>query len=231
MRSQRLSQSRASLESGVRSQESLAPPLHRNGEGAGGWGRSGAVLVLTLVLLVACQPKSSLPVLFQAPDWSLTDQTGRPFASSNLAGRVVLADFVYTTCTDVCPLLSGSFSTVRDQLRQAGLLSDKAVLVSFTVDPDHDTPDVLNEYGGRFGAVPAEWRFLTGDRATLEDLLLAGFKLGRPQIGARRADGSTELVHTSRVALIDQRGQIRALYDGDTLDPSAVVEEIRRLAS
>jgi protein SCO1/2 len=143
----------------------------------------------------------------------------------------VLADFIYTTCTDVCPLLSGAFSDIRNQLRQAKLLGDKAVLVSFTVDPDHDTPDVLDVYGGRFGAVPAEWRFLTGDRDTLEDLLLAGFKLGRPQIGAQRADGSTELVHTSRVVLIDQRGQVRALYDGDTLDPAAVVQDIHRLAS
>ncbi len=188
------------------------------------------MFAVVLAVLVACKPASSLPVLFPAPEWSLTDQTGRPFASSGLAGRVVLADFIYTTCTDVCPLLSGTFSTVREQLRQAKLLGDKAVLVSFTVDPDHDTPDVLNEYGGRFGAVPAEWRFLTGDRDTLEELLLAGFKLGRPQIGARRADGSTELVHTSRVVLIDPRGQIRALYDGNTLDAAAVVEEMRRLA-
>jgi protein SCO1/2 len=205
------------------------------GEGWGEGKRRGTVAILALAValtfLVACQPKSSLPVLFQAPDWSLTDQTGRPFSSSGLAGRVVLADFIYTTCTDVCPLLSGTFSTVREQLRQSKLLGDKAVLVSFTVDPDHDTPDVLNEYGGRFGATPAEWRFLTGDRATVEDLLLAGFKLGRPQIGPRRADGSTELVHTSRVVLIDPKGQIRALYDGDSLDVSAVVDEIRRLAS
>ena len=96
-------------------------------------------LVAVLALLVACKPSSSLPVLFQAPEWTLTDQSGRPFASSSLNGHVVLADFIYTTCTDVCPLLSGSFSDVRNQLRQAKLLGDKAVLVSFSVDPDHDT--------------------------------------------------------------------------------------------
>ena len=189
------------------------------------------ILAIALILLMACRPASSLPVLFQAPDWSLTDQTGRPFSSSNLGGRVVLADFIYTTCTDVCPLLSGTFSEIRNQLRQAKLLGDRAVLVSFTVDPDHDTPDVLDEYGRRFGAVPTEWRFLTGDRATVEDLLLGGFKLGRPQIGARRADGSTEIVHSNRVALIDPRGQIRALYDGDALNVPAIVEEVRRLAT
>jgi protein SCO1/2 len=190
-----------------------------------------ALLAVLAAMLLACRPASTLPVLFPAPEWSLTDQTGRPFSSSNLTGRVVLADFVYTTCTDVCPLLSGTFSEVRNQLRQARLLGDKAVLLSFSVDPDRDTPPVLDEYGVRFGAVPAEWRFLTGDRETVEELLLGGFKLGRPQIGARRPDGSTEIVHSNRVILIDGRGQVRALYDGSALDVPAVVEEIRRLAS
>jgi len=195
-------------------------------------GALGAVLLsLTVVVLVACRPTSSLPVLYPAPDWSLTDQTGRPFSSSNLAGRVVLADFIYTTCTDVCPLLSGTFSEVRNRLRDQKLLGDKAVIVSFTVDPDHDSPDVLSDYGSRWGAEPANWRFLTGDHQTVEDLLLAGFKLGRPQIGARRPDGSTEIIHSSRVLLIDPKGQVRAIYDGDTLDVPAVIEEMRRLAS
>jgi protein SCO1/2 len=188
-------------------------------------------LTILLAMLVACRPTSTLPVLFPAPEWSLTDQTGRPFSSSNLAGRVVLADFVYTTCTDICPLLSGTFSEVRNQLRETKLLGDKAVLASFSVDPEQDTPDVLAQYGARWGAVPAEWRFLTGDRQSMEELLLAGFRLGRPQIGAKRPDGTTEIVHSNRVLLIDAHGQVRALYDGNTLDVPAVVEEIRRLTS
>lgn len=175
-------------------------------------------------------PTSKLPVLFAAPDFSLTDQDGRPFTSNDLLGRVVLADFIYTTCPDICPLISGSMGQLRDELRRTRLLGNKAVLVSFSVDPDRDTRDVLRVYGSRFGAVPAEWHFLTGDRADVEDLLVAGFKLGRPFRGSR-PDGGTELTHTSRVVLIDPRGQVRALYHGEALDVQSVVADIRRLTA
>ncbi|MFN8632800.1 MAG: SCO family protein [Chloroflexota bacterium] len=189
------------------------------------------LLSLLFVACVACRPSSSLPVLFPAPDWSLTDQTGRPFTSAHLAGKVVLADFVFTTCTDICPLLTATMAQVRDQLKQAKLLGDKAVIVSFTVDPEHDTPDALLSYGERFGATPAEWRFLTGDRQAIDDVLIGGFKVGRPPPMARTPGAEPEIVHTNRFALIDAKGQVRAMYNGDGLDIPAVVEEIRRLAA
>lgn len=211
----------------------LAAPWRRmraTRDGRLGLSSASLVVALLFTVTVACRPTSSLPVLFPAPDFSLTDQDGRPFSASDLAGRVVLADFVYTTCTDICPLISGTVSQVRNELRAANLLGGKVALVSFGVDPDHDTPDVLRTYGGHYGAVSSEWRFLTGDRADVEDLLVIGFKLGRPFRGTR-PDGGTELVHTGRVVLIDARGQVRAFYDGQSLDVQAVVQEIRRLAA
>jgi protein SCO1/2 len=192
--------------------------------------RVAVALSLALAVLVACTPASSLPVLFPAPEWSLTDQNGRPFSSGHLTGKVVLADFVFTTCTDVCPLLTATMAQVRDQLKQAKLLPEKAVIVSFTVDPEHDTPDALLEYGERFGATPGEWRFLTGDRQAIDDLLIGGFKVGRPPPASRSPGAPPEIVHTNRFALIDPKGQVRAMYNGEELDVPAVVEEIRRLA-
>jgi protein SCO1/2 len=203
----------------------------------GGWGRTlrrrWKVLVLTVLLAasVACKPASTLPVLFPAPQFELTDQTGRPFSSSHLTGKVVLANFVFTTCTDICPMLTATMARVRDEVRQAKLLGDKAVIVSFSVDPEHDTPETLATYGERFGATPAEWRFLTGQRQAIDDLLIGGFKVGRPPPAARTPGGTPEIIHTNRFALIDPRGQVRALYSGDDLDVAAVVEEVRRLAS
>jgi protein SCO1/2 len=187
-----------------------------------------AVAVL-LALGVACRPSSNLPVLFPAPEFTLTDQTGRPFSSSHLAGKVVVANFVFTTCTDICPLLTATMAQVRDQLKQAKLLGEKVAIVSFSVDPEHDTPDALRVYGERFGAVPTEWRFLTGDRQAIDDLLIGGFKVGRPPPASRTPGGAPEIIHTNRFALIDSRGQIRALYNGEELDVPAVVEEARRL--
>ena len=189
------------------------------------------VAAVLLVASVACRPASSLPVLYPAPDFNLTDQTGRPFSSAHLAGKVVVADFVFTTCTDICPLLSGTMAQVRDQLKQAKLLGDKAVIVSFSVDPEHDTPDALTTYGERFGATPVEWRFLTGDRQSIDDLLIGGFKVGRPPPAPRTPGGAPEIIHTNRFALIDPRGQVREMLNGEDLDVPALVDEVRRLAA
>ena len=187
-------------------------------------------IVMLLAVGVACRPASTLPVLFPAPQFDLVDQTGRPFSSSHMAGKVVVANFVFTTCTDICPLLTATMAQVRDQLRQAKLLGEKAVIVSFSVDPEHDTPEALTTYGERFGAVPTEWRFLTGQRQAIDDLLIGGFKVGRPPPAARTPGGAPEIIHTNRFALLDPKGQVRALYNGEELNVQAVVDEVRRLA-
>jgi protein SCO1 len=192
------------------------------------------LLALTAVLLVAavvagCRPKSTLPVLWQGPQFALTDQTGRPFSSTELVGKVVVANFIFTTCTDICPLLSGTMAQLRDELRAARLLGDKALLVSFSVDPENDTPAALAEYGARFGADPAEWRFLTGERAQIDELLTVGYKVGAPP-RVPRPGAAPEVVHTNRFVLIDPQGQIRAVPGGDGLEVGKLVEEVRRLA-
>ncbi len=188
------------------------------------------VWALGLAVGVACRPQSSLPQLWQGPDFALTDQTGRPFASSELAGKVMVANFIFTTCTDICPLLTGTMARVRDELRSARLLGDKAMLVSFSVDPEADTPAALAEYGARFGADPAEWKFLTGDRRQIDELLTVGYKVGAPPRIAKPG-GPPEIVHTNRFALVDPRGQVRAVLSGNELDVPQLVEEVRRLAS
>lgn len=185
---------------------------------------------LLLALVVACKPASNLPVLFPAPAFDLIDQTGRPLSSAHLSGRVVIANFIFTTCTDICPLLTATMSEVRDQLKAAQLLGEKVVIVSFSVDPEQDTPDALRIYGERFGAVPTEWRFLTGSRQAIDELLIGGFKVGRPPPAARAPGAAPEIIHSNRVALIDTAWQVRALLNGGELDIPALVGEARRLA-
>ena len=189
------------------------------------------ILIGTLALGTGCRPTaSSLPVLGSAPEFSLVDQQGRPTSSTDLAGKVVVANFVFTTCTDICPALTATMGRVRDELKQARLLDGKAVLVSFSVDPEQDTPEALAEYGERFGADPAHWRFLTGDRGEIDRLLLTGFKVGAPP-PASSVGGRRDVIHTNRFVVIDPRGQIRWYPRGDEIDVGQLVEEVRRLAA
>ena len=84
-----------------------------------------------------------------------TDQTGATFSSQSLAGQVTLLDFVYTHCTDACPLLSATFQQTQRKLADDKLLGSRVMLVSLSVDPQHDTPAVLADYGQQFKADPA----------------------------------------------------------------------------
>ncbi|HET6317847.1 MAG TPA: SCO family protein, partial [Chloroflexota bacterium] len=136
-----------------------------------------AALLLLLLGSVACQPQQPPPEVYgPAPSFALTDQTGAAFSSSDLRGRAVLLDFVYTHCTDACPLLSATFAQTQRKLADAGLLGSKALLVSLSVDPEHDTPPVLAEYGQQFKADASSWRFLTGDWDEVYDVV-TGFKV------------------------------------------------------
>jgi protein SCO1 len=154
---------------------------------------------LLFVLLSACVTSKPLPILAQVPQFALTLQTGQPFDSQSLDGHIWIADFIYTTCDGPCPMMSHQMRGL-----QSSTGSTPAVkLVSFTVDPKHDTPPVLATYAQFFKADPARWYFLTGDLARLNDLGLHGFKLNT-------VDGS--LSHSTRFALVDGRRRIRGFY-------------------
>jgi protein SCO1/2 len=155
--------------------------------------------VFALVLSACVQPKP-LPILGQVPEFQLISETGRPFDSHVLDGHVWVADFVFTTCPGPCPMMSSQMHLVQTQT--ATEMPD-VKLVSFTVDPAHDTPPVLAAYGKHFKQDPARWTFLTGEQARLSDVGLNGFKLNS-------VDGS--LSHSTRFALVDRRRRIRGYY-------------------
>ena len=180
----------------------------------------GSVLLLVLplaLLLGGCGSRSNLPVLGTVPAFTLTDQNGAMFESAaKLDKQVWVADFMFTTCPGPCPLMTSQMHQVQKALESEGIR-----LVSFTVDPEHDTPAVLLEYGQRFKASPGVWHFLTGSRADLNRLSREVFKLGG-------VDGSLE--HSTRFVLIDRRAQIRGYYA--TSEPDAiprVIEDARAL--
>lgn len=143
-----------------------------------------------------------LPVLFDAAPFQLTDAAGQPFDSAALAGRVWVADFVFTHCTSFCPQMTAGLSDV--QQRTVGL---PLQLVSFTVDPDRDTPAVLSEYAALHRADPARWHFLTGTQPQMWAVSTA------MKLAVGPGDTAMQVMHSSHYLLVDRRGHVRGIYD------------------
>ena len=161
--------------------------------------RAAALTLLPLLLLASCVKPKELPVLGEVPPFQLTSQTGQPFDSQVLDGHIWVADFIYTTCTGPCPMMT----TQMRHIQTATAESPEVRLVSMTVDPVHDTPAVLTEYAKRYKQDPARWFFLTGDAKYLSDLGVNAFKLNS-------VDGS--LTHSTRFVLVDGKRRIRGFY-------------------
>lgn len=155
-------------------------------------------LAIFFLLLSGCASRR-LPVLGEVPDFQLTSQTGATIDRHALIGHVWVADFIFTTCPGPCPMMS---SRMR-QVQAATAANPDVQLVSFTVDPAHDTPAVLAAYGKHFLAHPQRWHFLTGPQSTLNHLGLDGFHLNA-------VDGSLD--HSTRFALVDRAAHIRGYY-------------------
>ena len=173
-------------------------------------------MFLFLLLSSCIQPKP-LPILGDVPDFHLTSQTGQPFDGKSLDGHIWVADFIYTMCTGPCPLMSAHMR----QVQTATAETPDVKLVSFTVDPAHDTPDVLAAYAKHFKPDFGRWYFLTGEQARLNDLALGGFKLNG-------VDGS--MTHSTRFVLVDRRRRIRGYYttSEDAFMPQ-LIHDIRQL--
>ena len=167
-----------------------------------------------ILLLLSCGKPKPLEVFGTVPDFHLTTQTGAPFDSHSLAGHVWVADFFFTTCPGPCPMMSSKMHKL--EAENSGL-----ELVSFTVDPAHDTPPVLAAYSKHFLAETGRWWFLTGDQSTLHRLGLDTFHLNS-------VDGS--LNHSTRFVLVDGRMRIRGYYS--TFEPGTLdrlLADIRQL--
>lgn len=153
-----------------------------------------------------------MEVLSSVPEFTLTAESGKEFRSSQLAGSVWVANFIFTNCMGPCPRMTGQMRQVQNAVSDF----KDVRLVSFTVDPARDTPQVLADYARRNKADTAQWSFLTGPQETLHQLKRNAFLLG---------DVSGQLEHSTRFALVDRRGRIRAFYD--TTEPGAVKRVIR----
>jgi len=172
-----------------------------------------------LASIVPGQP-SGLPRIGAAPALALTTQDGDRLALSELGGKVVLVTFIYTSCTDTCPLLTGKLAGVRDNL--GADFGSRVHFLSVTTDPERDTPDVLREYGGRFKADPAGWAFLTGTPAEVAEVT------GAYGIFVRRTPRG-DVDHSFLTSLIDRHGTLRVQYLGTRFNPDELLADVRAL--
>lgn len=156
-----------------------------------------------------------VPIYPALPAFHLFDTRGKDLRSQDLAETVWIASFLFTNCGGTC-----SATALRNQVLQSRL-PENVLLVSITVDPERDTPEVLDAYGKKFQRDPKRWKMLTGPRAEVEKLLRQGFYLG--------ADGKP-IVHTPHLALVDGSGRLRGLYDFETQDQTQeLLRDVERI--
>ena len=149
----------------------------------------------------------------EVPDFALIDQDGRAFGRRDLLGRVWVADFIFTHCGAACPMMTSRMKELQDEIaRSPGNLTDRVRLVSFSVDWRRDSPERLKDFAERYGADPASWRFLSGEKDQVVDLSVKGFHLSAVA-SAPVANGVPTVDHSNRFVLVDHRGRIRGYYN------------------
>ncbi|MBO7744236.1 SCO family protein [Paenibacillus sp. MWE-103] len=189
-----------------------------------------AIILLVIAALLAIRGEiggqSKLKVIRPVPSFSLTDMDGKLVQSSDLGGSVVLLAFIFTMCPDICPITTSKMVQLQEELKNRGQFGKQVRFVSITIDPEHDTPEVLKQYASKMGADAAGWSFVRGTEQGIQQLA-SRFGYMVQNLG----DGN--FVHTvTSLTLIDSRGQVRNVYKmGEDMDNQTVLNDIETLAS
>jgi protein SCO1 len=155
-------------------------------------------------------------------DFSLVDQEGKRFRMADLKGKLVLLTFIYTSCPDVCPLITFSMRRVQESLSEKELR--KVHFVSVTTDPEIDSPEILKSYARRYDINFSNWSLLTGDLKALAPVWKT--------FGVRVERKSRGLVnHTTLTALVDVEGVMRVAYYGASPDAKKILQDMRAMLS
>lgn len=192
-----------------------------------------AILALGVVsALRDGRAQGELPIIATLPDFTLLSSSGGAVSRADLEGEVWVADFIFTSCAGVCPILSARMAEIQKSLGERKI---DARLVSFSVDPARDSVPVLRDYAARYAADPEVWWFLTGERDELYELIGKGFLLSVAERSPEEAgpdDGHDLITHSDRFVLVDRQGRIRGYYHGT--EPESVevlLGDLERLAS
>jgi cytochrome oxidase Cu insertion factor (SCO1/SenC/PrrC family) len=166
--------------------------------GAGLWRRNAGNETKTAA--AAADASADLPVLASVPAFDLVDQDNKPVNLATLSGKPWIADFVFTHCAGPCPIMTGKMASLRKHIPA------DVRFVSFSVDPERDTPAVLREYAAKFNGDEPRWRFVTGSKDTIYNLAAKMFLTAIP------ATADAPIIHDEHFVLIDSEGKVRGLY-------------------
>lgn len=155
------------------------------------------------------RPLEGLQIFGMVPEFSFTETNGRRVTLADFKGKVWIVNFIYTNCPDTCPVQSAQMRQIQEDFQ-----NDKHLrLVSITVDPTRDTPEVLAQYAKRFSADPARWFFLTGEKKTIYKFAQDGFRLGAVELPhEKRPESGATHTHSPRFVVVDRDAQIRGYY-------------------
>jgi protein SCO1/2 len=166
---------------------------------------------------------SRLAVIERAPEFTLTTQTGDKLSSAGLKGKVLLVSFIFTTCNGTCPATTHRMNQIQDELKARGLFkNDRVRLLSISLDPVRDTPEVLRGYMKLYDADPGHWTFLTGPADQVAGVVKSWGMWAKPA-----ANG--QLDHPSRIFLIDPQNRIREIYNLNFMKPKWVAQDVEML--
>ena len=164
-------------------------------------------------------------VFHKVSAFSFVNQDGKELSSSTLKGKMYAANFFFSTCQTICPKMATQMFRIQDKLHY---LNREFQMVSFTVNPEYDTPEILKKYSLEVHADNTLWNFATGSKKEIYEVARKGFL-----VNADEGDGGPDdFVHTELVVLIDKEGCIRGFYDGTSLkDMDRLVDEVVVLAA
>ena len=160
-----------------------------------------AVFLLATYFLNYTGKENELLEIGMVPEFEFVNSEQETITLNNLKGKVWVADFIFTTCTMACPMMTGNMNIIHKKYKK----NDDVRLVSISVYPEYDTPEVLTKYASQYDANTSRWYFLTGEESTVKRVIKDGFKIG---------DYEDIIFHSEKFALVDKKGMIRAYYNG-----------------
>lgn len=164
---------------------------------------------------------------WMVPEFTYTDQDGKPFGSKDLQGKVYLTNFIFTNCPDVCPPLTANMQKIQEEMKAEGLNIE---FVSFTVDPETDKPEVMKAFGEKFKSDFSNWHYLTGyPFSDMEKLARETFKGTVAKQESQIQGGKPLFQHPVQFYLVDGMGKVRKFYNGMSPDRALLKKDVKEV--